>query len=219
MQFDLEEAEAGEWGEDVDFGGVLAKSFDGADAVGVEDIVNVRGEVVADGDGGEGDARGPLFDEFLDVEEAVVAGGFKVFGELRGGEVGWGVELRQGFGTDGPDGGDPREVGAGNPLVGEVMPEAGADGGFDLLAGFEGEEGGVADEDGGVSLLQHGDGVGCGREEGWAGVEEFAEEGFGVGEGAAGGGIGGDGADRAEGVGGFRVGRFNDELDGADFVE
>ena len=73
---DLEEAEAGERGEDVDLGGVLAKAFDGADAVGVEDVVNIRGKVVSDGGGGESDAGGPLLDEPLDVEEAVVSGGF-----------------------------------------------------------------------------------------------------------------------------------------------
>src|ERR1700730_2397365 len=99
----LEEAEVGEGREDVDFGGVLAEAFDGADAVGVEDIVNIRGEIVAGGGGGGGNARGPLFDEVFDVEKAVVAGGFEVFGELRGGEVGRG----EGFGADGPDGGDP----------------------------------------------------------------------------------------------------------------
>ena len=78
--------------------------------------------------------------------------------------VGW----AEGFGADGPDGGDPGEVGAGAPLVGEVEPVAGADGCFDLLAGLKGEEGGVADEDGGVGLLQHGEGsAAAGRKVGW----------------------------------------------------
>ncbi len=49
-------------------------------------------------------------------------------------------------------------------------------------------------------MLQHGDGIGWGGEEGGASVEELAEEDFGVGEGAAGGGVGGDGADGCEGV-------------------
>ena len=66
--FDLEEAEARERREDVDFGGVLAETFDSADAVGVEDVVNIRREVVADGGGWDGNARGPLFDELFDVE-------------------------------------------------------------------------------------------------------------------------------------------------------
>ncbi len=80
-------------GEDVDFGGVLAEAFDGADAVRVEMVVDVVGEVVANGRRGDGDARGPLFYELFDVCEAVVSGGFKVFGELRGGEIGWGFGL------------------------------------------------------------------------------------------------------------------------------
>jgi len=69
LQFEerLEEAKVGKRGENTGFGGVLAKKIDGADAVGVEDIVNVVGEVVADCGGRKCDARGPLFDERLDV--------------------------------------------------------------------------------------------------------------------------------------------------------
>ena len=163
---------------------------------------------MADGGGGNGDPRGPLFDEIFDVEEAVVAGGFDVFGELRGGEV----RVVEGFGTDGPDGGDPGKASADMPPCESSIRRA--DGGFDLFAGFERREGGVSDEDGSVGVLEHGDGVGWGGEEGGAGVEELAEEDFGVGEGAAGGGVGRDGFYGAEGVRGF-----DDELDGADFVE
>ena len=101
---------------------------------------------MADGGGRDGDAGSPLFDEFFDVEETVIAGGFEVFGELGGGEAGW----AESFGADGPDGGDPGEVGAGAPLVGEVEPLTGTYGVFDLLAGLKGEERRVADEDGGV---------------------------------------------------------------------
>ena len=43
-------------------------------------------EVMADGRGWNGDAGGPLLDESVDVEEAVVAGGFEVFRELSCGE-------------------------------------------------------------------------------------------------------------------------------------
>ncbi len=206
----LEEAEGGEWGEDVGFGGVLAEEIDGLDAGGVESVVDVVGEVVADGRGWDGDAWGPLMDEVFDVGEAVVAGVGEVFGELGGGDVAGGERL----GAGGPDGGDPGEVGAGLPLVGKVEPLAGADELFDLSAGFESQEGGIAYEDRGVGVVEHRDGVGCGGEEGGVGVEEFAEEDFGVGEGTAGGGVGGDGLYRAEGVG-----FFNDELDGADAVE
>ncbi len=176
----------------------------------VEDVVDVLGEVVADGGGWDGDARGPLLDEVVDVGEAVVAGDGEVVGELGGGDVADGECL----GTDGPDGGYPGKAGAGVPLVGEVEPLAGAYGLLDCFAGFQGQESGVADEDGCVGELEHRDGVGWGREEGGMGVEEFAEEDLGVGEGAAGGGVGGDGFYCAEGVG-----LFDDELDGADVAE
>ena len=192
----LEEAKMGQWGKDVGLSRVLAEYLDGADAVGVENVVNIRGEILADGDGRDGDSRGPLCDQVFDVEEAVVAGGFEVFSELRCGES----SRRKGFGADGPDCGDPGEVGAGVPLVGEIEPLAGADFFFDGFAGFEGEEGGVADEDGGVGVAEHRDWVSrCGKE-GGAGVKEFAEENLGVGEGTAGGGIGGDAAEACQGV-------------------
>jgi hypothetical protein len=48
--------------------------------------VDVAREVVVDGDGWDGDARGPLFDELLDVGEAVVAGELEVCDELGGSE-------------------------------------------------------------------------------------------------------------------------------------
>jgi len=129
---------------------------------------------------------------------------------LRGGEV----RVVEGFGADGPDGGDPGEFGADVPLVSEVKPLARANGDFDLFAGFEGEEGGIADEDGGVRVLEHGDWVGCGGNKGGMGPEELSEEDFGVGEGTAGGCVGGDGLYCAKSVRGF-----DDELDGADFVQ
>jgi hypothetical protein len=151
-----------------------------------------------------------LFHEFFNVEKAVVAGGFEVLGELRGGEDGG----NERFWTDGPDGGDPREFGADMPLVCEVIPYAGADDGFDLFTGLEGKESGIADEDRGVGVFEHRDGIGCGGEKGGASVKEFAEEDFGVGERTAGGGVGGDGSYCLEGVR-----EFDDELDGADFVE
>jgi hypothetical protein len=207
---DLEKSKMGKGGEHIDFCSVLAEEFDSSDAVGVEDIVDVVGEVVADGCGWDCDAGRPLFDELLDVEKAVVARGLKVFSELSYGEVG----ISEGFGADGPNGGDPGKVGAGAPLMGQVEPLTRADVGFDVLAGFECEESGIADEDGRVCVLQHGDWVGCGGYKGGLGVVEFTEEDLGVGEGTAGGGIGGNGFYSVEGVWGF-----DDELDGTDFVE
>ena len=85
MTSKLEQAEGGKRGKDGDFGGVAAEECDGIDAGGRERVVDVLGEVVADGGGWDGDAWGPLFDELIDVGEAVVAGELKV-----GGELGWG---------------------------------------------------------------------------------------------------------------------------------
>ena len=120
----------------------------------------------------------------------------------------------QGFRAHSPDGCDPGKAGACVPLVGEVDPLAGTDSQLDMLAGFERQQGGVADEQGGVGLLEHGDGIGRALNEGGMGAEEFAEEDFGVGERTARSSVRGDGAN------GFKsIGFFNDELDGADTVE
>ena len=125
-----------------------------------------------------------------------------------------GGRVREGFGAESPDGGDPGQAGVVVPEGGDVMPGAGADAGFDGGACLEGEEGGVADEEGGVVVGEHGGDVGGGGGEGGVGVVEAREDELGVGDGAAGGGVGGDGADGGEGVGGF-----DDELDGADLGE
>jgi len=208
---ELEKAEMGKRRKDAGFGGVLTEELDGANAVGVKDVVDVMGEVVTDGGGRDGDARRPLFDQVFDVEKAVVAGGFEVFGELCRGEVFWAVES---FGPHRPDSGDPGKVGTDAPLMGEIEPSARADFFFDGIAELESEEGRVTDEDGCVRLLQHGDGIGCGGKKCGMGIEEFAKEDLGVSERAARGGVGGDGF-----YGGESVRRFDDELDGTDFVE
>ena len=58
----LEKAEGVERGKSVDLGGVPAEEFDGGDAVLVEGVVDVAGEVVADGYGRKGDTWRPFFD-------------------------------------------------------------------------------------------------------------------------------------------------------------
>ena len=59
-----------------------------------------------------------------------------------------------------------------------------------------------------------------GGREGGVGVVEVLEEDAGVGDGAAAGGVGGDGADLLEGFGGGEpVGILDEEQDAADFVE
>jgi hypothetical protein len=52
IDVNLEEAEGGERGEDGDFGCVLTEELDRADAVFVEGVVDVAGEVIVDGGGG-----------------------------------------------------------------------------------------------------------------------------------------------------------------------
>jgi len=140
----------------VGFGGVAAEEFDGLNAVGCEVVVDVVGEVLTDGYGSEGNAGSPFVDEVFDVGEAMVAGVGEVLDELRLGDV----TFCEGFGADGPYGGDPGESGAGAPLVGKVEPLAGADGVLDLFAVFECEKRGVADKECGVGLAEHGYGIG-----------------------------------------------------------
>ena len=82
--------------------------------------------------------------------------------------------------------------------MGEVEPEAWADGGFDLGTRLLGDERGVADEQGCVGVGEHVDGVGGRGEKLRRGADEFAEEDLGVGERAAGCGVGFDGADTGE---------------------
>ena len=135
---------------------------------------------------------------------------------MLGREAGWG----EGFGADGPDGGYPGEAGEFAPEVGEVEPEergfGGVVNGGALLAG---EECGVADDERGVGVGEHGGGVGREIEVGGVGLVEVLEEDAGVGDGAATGGVDGDGADAFEGFGGGEpVGIFDEQEDAADFV-
>jgi len=104
--------------------------------------------------------------------------------------------------------------------VGEVEPEEwDFGGGVDGGAVFAGEEGGVADEEGGVGGREHGGRVGGEVEKGGVSLVEVLEEDAGIGDGAAAGGVGGQGADLLEGlVGGKAGGIFDEQEDAADFV-
>ena len=118
---DVEEREGVERGEDGVLGGEGAEGGDGVFAGGVELVVDVFGEVMADGGGGDGDFGGPLGDEVGDVGEAVAAGVVEVEEEL--------LTLfaaENDLRADGPDGSDPGEAGVGVPEVGEVVPGEGA---------------------------------------------------------------------------------------------
>ena len=128
--------------------------------------------------------------------EAVVAGGFEVGDELGGGDV---AGVRASGRTAQTAATQGRWVRVCHSWA-RSNQRQGPTGCSMLRRCFEGEQCGVADEQGGVGVLEHGDGVGWVLEEGGLGAEEFAEEDLGVGEGAAGGGVGGYGADCGEGV-------------------
>jgi len=174
----------------------------------VEGVVDVGGEVGADGLLGEGELAGPLGDEGVNVLEAVVAGLDEVVGD--------GLVQRAGqdFGLwgGGPDGGDEGESGEGVPLLGEVVVDEVFVGAFEAVgAFFKGEESGVADDDGGVSGSEHGVEVGGPGDKWDVGVAPGVEEDAGVGDGGAGSGVSSDGANGREGLAGAA-----DEEQGAD---
>ncbi len=93
--------------QDIQLRCVLAKEMDGAEAIVVEQVVDISCEVAADGFGCDGDAWTPLLDEIFDVGEAVVAGELEILRELGGCEAAG----RKGFGAYRPDGRDPGESG------------------------------------------------------------------------------------------------------------
>lgn len=109
-----EEIEGGERRECADACCEGAEELDGKEAVGVQGVVNIAGEVGADGFGADGDAGSPVGDDLVDVGEAGIAAGVEVGDELRSGEAGG----SEGLGADGPDGGDPGKAG-------ELAPEVG----------------------------------------------------------------------------------------------
>ena len=99
----LEKVEGGEGWEEVDLCGQGAEELDGTEAVGVQGVVDVAGEVGADGFRADGDAGCPVGDELVDVCKAGVAAGGEIGDELVRSEAGG----SEGFGADGPDCGDP----------------------------------------------------------------------------------------------------------------
>jgi hypothetical protein len=92
-----------------------------------------------------------------------------------------------------------------------VVDELFAGAGEAVFALFEGEQGGVANEDGSVSFGEHSVEVGGEGEKRDSGISPSVEEDAGVGDGGAGGDVGGDGAQ-----GGQRLSSAADEEQGAD---
>lgn len=209
-----EQVDAGEGREDGLLCGEFAEEHEGFEAGGVERVVDVFGEVGADGAGGDAEARRPFLDESVDVCEAVIAAVIEIGDELGGGE-------RAGFegpGADSPDGGHPGKAGVIVPEAGDVEPEermgrSVVDGGA-VLAG---EQGGVADEQGSVVGSEHGEWVGGMLGERGVDVGEAGKQEADVGGGTAGSAIGGDGANQGKGFGrGMASGVLDQQQDAAD---
>ena len=213
----VEQMQRGEWWKGADAGGKGAEELDGAEAVGIQSVVDVLCEIGADGLGADGEARRPLGDELLGVGEAGFAAGGEVSDELLRGET-CGYE---GFGARSPDGGDPGESGELAPEMGEVKPEKwGVGCGVELSAVLACEECGIADEECGIGRGEHGQRIGGLVDEGRVGGVEVLEEDAGVGDGTAAGGVGGDAADAGESIGGGQVaGILDEQEDTADLVE
>jgi hypothetical protein len=145
---------------------------------------------------GMGSFFGPLGYQGIDVLQAVVAG----LDEVVEMELMDPRSSNEGPGTgtwdrNAPDGGDEGKAGEGVPLFGEVVVDELFAGALEAVGAlFEGEQGGVADEDGGVGVVEHGVEVGGEGEEGDVGIAPLVKEDAGVGDGGAAGGVGGDGA-------------------------
>jgi hypothetical protein len=85
--------------------------------------------------------------------------------------------------------------------VGEIVVDEFFAGALETVCAlFEGKEGWVADEDGGVGVVEHGVQVCRVRQEWDVGIAPVVEEGAGVGDGGAAGCVGCDGAELGEGL-------------------
>jgi hypothetical protein len=143
---------------------------------------------------GDRESCGPLGDQGVDVLDAVDAGLVQVVGNAL---------VQRPAVRSTPDGGDEGQAGEGAPLVGQVVVDELFAGALEAVgAFFEGKEGGVADDDGGVGLVEHGVEVGGHGQEWNGGIAPLVEEDAGVGDGGAAGGVGGDGAEGREGLAG-----------------
>ena len=196
--------------------------LDGTEAIGVQRVVDVAGEIGPDDLRRDRDPGRPLADEGVDVGESSVAAGDEVAGELRRRDAG----QFESNGANGPDGGDPGEAGMVTPEGREVEPEerrgaeGGIDVGLDLIALLAREESRVADEERGVGGGKHGDSVRTVFCKGGAGVVEVLEEDVRVGGGTARGVVGGDSGDVGQRLLDWQVaGIFDEQEDAANLVK
>lgn len=174
------------------FGGHAEEATHAFNALLVEDVVNVLGEVGADGLLGERELARPVLHERIDLLKAVIAGADEIAHECL---------IERAARGDTPDGGDEGEAGERAPFFGEVVIEELFAGAFVAVSAFfEGHESGVADEDGGVGAIEHGIEV-CSHRNKWhIGVSPFVKENAGVGDGGAACGVGCDTAQCCDGL-------------------
>jgi hypothetical protein len=70
---DLQESQFGERRKNINLCCVLTKEFDSTNAIRVQDVVDVVGEIVADDFWAQVDAGRPLLDQIFNVQQAVIA--------------------------------------------------------------------------------------------------------------------------------------------------
>ncbi len=99
----MKEVKMGEWGKNIDLGGVAAEELDSADAVGVEAVVDVAGEVVANDRGRKCDPRSPFGHQFFNTCETFDPRVIEVLAHLQSRDSGRGER----FGSNRPDRRDP----------------------------------------------------------------------------------------------------------------
>lgn len=98
--------------------------------------------------------------------------------------------------------------------MGQIEVDEGLAGALEAIGlFFKGEQGGVADKDGGVGQIEHGVEVGGRGDERNLGIGPVMEEDAGVGQGGAACGVRGDGAQGAE-----RLAGAVDEKQGTDVL-
>jgi len=131
-----------------------------------------------------------VLNESVDVVETVIAGASEVVDE---------TFVEYNCRRSSPDGGDKGKAGEIAPLFGEIVVDEFFAGALEAVgAFFEGHESGVADEDGGVSMVEHGIEIGGHGDEGNVGIPPFVKENARVGDGGAARGVGGDAAQFGE---------------------
>lgn len=206
----LEKAEIWQWGQHSELCRISAKESNGFDALLGESVVDVYREVVSHDGWRKTESRSPFAHKVFDVGKSMIARADEIAGDCGCGDV----TLRERLRPDSPHGRNPGQTRPGGPLVRDVKPLAGSHSGFNAGALFDGQQSGIADQQGGVGLLEHGDGIGGMSDEAGVSAEGLAEEDLNVSPGATGGVVGGYGPN------GLKCVRLaDDQLNGTDAIE